>query len=141
MKFTPKTEKEILYEGLIPDKTVCDFEVVAATDAISKASGAEMIALKLKVFHNEGFKLVDDYLVAAMARKVRHFCEMAKLVDVYEGGTLTAEHCKGVCGKVTIAIEDKEDGYPPKNKVGDYYVPKKAAAPAAAAPSTDDVPF
>lgn len=153
MKFQPKSEKELAEANLIPAKTICDFEVIEAKDTVSKTSNAEMIAIKLKVFYNDGFKLVNDYLLEAMASKLRHFCEASGLMKEYADGSLRAEHCLGACGKLKVAIEDKNDGYQPKNKVGDYVVPagkkvlvsSQVVAPANADPSDNgwdsDVPF
>lgn len=147
MQFAPKTDKEINEANLIPHKTVCDFEIIKAENTRSKKSGAEMITLQVKVFHGEGFRLVNDYLMEAMAAKLRHFCEAGNLMRYYEGGTLRAEHCVGICGKAKIKLVEAGD-YPAKNDIADYVVPVKekvlSGTPGSKTdqrPEDDDVPF
>lgn len=111
-------------DRLIPKKTVCDFEVVRALDERSKA-GSDMVHLTLKVFYNEGWRLVDDYLLDAMPAKLRHFCERPALSAKYAAGAVTANDCLAITGKVRIGVEDKQDGYLPKNKVQDYLPEEK----------------
>lgn len=144
MQFKPRSESEINEAGLIPHKTICDFEIIKAQDTTSK-NGAQMIAIKLKVFYNEGFKLVDDYLLESMPAKLRHFCEGSGLLKQYELGTLCAEDCRAICGKVKIKVEPAGD-YPAKNSVQDYVVKEKAKVLAGTSAPIDkvedsDVPF
>lgn len=150
MQFQPRSEKEINEANLIPDKTTCDFEVLDAKNEKSK-KGNDMIHLKLKVFYGDGWRMVDDYLLEAMAAKLRHFCEGTALLAVYNAGNLTAEDCVGQCGKVKIRLKAATDDFSAKNEVIDYVVKekdqvlKKASNPEAATstptPEDDDVPF
>lgn len=130
MKITPKSQEEIDLEGLL-EKGVYDFEVIKSEDKVSK-KGNEMIHVRLKVFHNNGFQFVDDYLMEAMSYKLRHFCETTNLLDKYESGELTADDCAGSSGKVKIDIEPSGE-FPAKNVAKDYGE-KKKADPAAKGP-------
>lgn len=130
MNFTPKSEQEINEENLIPDKTVCDFEILEAKDTKSKKNGADMIELKVKVFHGEGFKIMSDWLLEAMAAKLRHFCEATNLMKEYQDGSLKATHCHGVCGKLKVKLEPAGE-YKAKNSVRDYVVAERAKVLAA----------
>lgn len=148
MRFTPKTEKEIAEENLLP-KGEYDYEVTEAADTKSKA-GNEMIALKLRIYHGEGGgRIVNDYLMEAMPGKLRNFCAQHALLDRYESGTLNAADCEGRSGRVFIKIEkDKSGQYADKNAVAGYPAPKAGEAQREAAPAgggfsvtDDDVPF
>lgn len=138
MKFTSKTEDQIMRESLL-EAGDYDFEVIEAKDTVSKKSGKEMIALNLKVFRPDGgFVYVRDYLLEAMAFKLIHFCRTAGLGDAYKNGELTADACNGRAGKVRLIIEE-QPGYSPRNAVKDYVAPKDGeAAPTAAAPVAQD---
>lgn len=152
MNFQPKTAEEIkaveakrAEQFLIPNKTECDFEVVEATDETSRA-GNGMIHVKLHVFHGNGYKIIDDYLLGAMEAKLRHFCETTGMLTKYEAGTLAAADCKGRGGKVVIRVEKAKGDYPAKNVVRDYVQDKEAAqlSPNTAFTETagdPDVPF
>lgn len=120
MQFTPKTEAEIQEEGLLPAGTY-DFQVTEAEDTISK-KGSEMIALKLKVFDsNGGHRIIRDWLLEAMAFKLRHFCEATGLLKQYESGNLDALSMDGATGKVEIIVKD-DPTYGKQNSVKDYVV-------------------
>ena len=146
MKFDPKSDKEIAEENLLP-KGEYDYEVAEATESRSK-SGNDMITLQLHVFHGEGYRIVTDYLLGAMAGKLKHFCDQHGLEREYKAGTLSAQDCEGRGGKALLGIEkDKTGNYPDKNKVLDYPVKKRELAAVSAAPANglaitdDDVPF
>ena len=51
MSYTPKSEEQLIREGLMPDGTY-DFEVVETDDKPSKA-GNTMLTLKLHVFDDD----------------------------------------------------------------------------------------
>ena len=127
MKFQPKTEHEIKMASL-REPGVYDFTVNDASDEISK-KGADMIKVTLGVFDANGHEFtLTDYLMEAMAFKLRHFSYAAGLGDAYEAGTLLASNMIGKSGKVKIVIkEDKTGAYPPKNEVKDYVVPDEKA--------------
>lgn len=131
MRFTPKTQEELDFENLLP-KGEYDFEVVKAEDAVSK-KGNEMIKVNLKVFHGEGFQFVTDYLMEAMAYKLRHFFETIGMIDAYNAGSVQAADLVGACGKVRIDIEPASGEYAAKNTVKDYgsKAAKKAEKDAA----------
>ena len=139
MKFTPKSQEELDFENLLP-KGEYDFEVVKAEDAVSK-KGNEMIKVNLKVFHGEGFQFVTDYLMEAMAYKLRHFFETVGMIDAYNAGSVQSADLVGVCGKVRIDIEPErtveKNGvsttFAAKNTVKDYgsKAAKKAEKEAA----------
>lgn len=147
MNVTPKSaadiaraEKERAEAMLIPNKTECDFEVMEARDETSKA-GNEMIHLKLHVFHGQGYKILDDYLLDAMEAKLRHFCEATGLLSRYEAGQLKALDCVSRCGKVIVRVKKADKDYPAKNEVRDYVVEDSARAEPPApdpAPAKED---
>ncbi len=124
MKFTPKSKEELAQAGLLPDG-IYDFEVLVAEDTISK-SGNDMLKLKLKVWGNDSREvIVFDYLLEAMAFKLRHFAEETGLIAKYESGELHDYDCVGRSGKVNLIVQASQVGsngnsYPPKNAVKDY---------------------
>jgi len=143
MRFTPKTQEEIDFENLLP-KGEYDFEVVKAEDAVSK-KGNEMIKVNLKVFHGEGFQFVTDYLMEAMAYKLRHFFETVGMIDAYNAGSVQSADLVGACGKVRIDIEPASGEYAAKNTVKDYgskaakKTEKDAAKPTFIKEAEDDL--
>jgi hypothetical protein len=141
MKFTPKSDKEIEEDGLLPKGTY-DYEIIEATDKTSK-SGNDMIELKLLFFHGEsGSRTIRDYLLEAMAGKLKHFCVSHRLIREYDNGTLRAEACVGLSGRALVGIEkDKSGKYPDKNTVLDYVVTKVTAPAAPNGITNEDVPF
>lgn len=127
-----------------------DFEVIKAERAISgdksKTPGTEFIKLNLKIYADDGAcKFVNGILHPAMEAQVRHFCAAGGIIDKYETGSLTADDCVGVSGRVKIKIKPAEGNFPEKNEVADYIVPKAreeaAAVALPATPEDDDVPF
>jgi hypothetical protein len=142
MQFTPKTEKELAEEGLLKTDNY-DFEVLNAENAISQ-KGNPMIKLKLNVFGPDGRGVhIFDYLMEAMAFKLRHFCDGAGLIEKYESGKLDAADCVGRTGKAFIRIESDKNGvYPDKNVVKDYWKKEQIEKGTAAdVTSQDDIPF
>jgi hypothetical protein len=144
MQFTPKTEKEIQEEGLLPEG-VYDFEVVKAEEKTSKA-GNQMIELSLHVFDASGKTVfVRDFLMESLAYKLRHCADACGLIEGYESGALIDKDFVGKCGKVKIVIQkDKEGKYPDKNVVRDYIKREGAAnnnTTPAAALEGDGIPF
>lgn len=140
MKFTPKSDKEIAEENLLP-KGEYDYEVIEAADKTS-SKGNEMIELKLRFFHGEsGTRVFKDYLLEQMAGKLKHFCVSHNLQQKYDAGTLRADDCLGLSGRATVGIKkDKTGQYSDANTVFDYVVAK--GSPTAGQSITDeDVPF
>jgi hypothetical protein len=151
MRVNPKTEEEIQLMSLMAPG-VYDFEVVDAKEKVSK-SGNEMIELTLTVWDINGKPhTIYDYLLDAMAYKVRHFAEAANLLDKYLAGSINADDCRCVSAKVEIIIQkggEKFGGgtYPDKNSVKDYIVKKGnfSVVPSikeiAQDTFNDDIPF
>lgn len=147
MKFQPKSEEEIKSMGLIDEGTY-PFEVLEAKESKSK-SGNDMIEMKLKIWDHQGReRICFDYLLEAMAYKLRHFCEAANILDKYEAGQLTALDCVGKQGYLELTIQagkQKPDGgyYPDKNSVKDYLKEKPSAESGAPVDDfeQDSIPF
>lgn len=119
MKFEPKSESEIASDSLLA-AGVYPFEVMVATDEISKA-GNEMIKLKLCVYADDGDTAhIYDYLMEKVAYKLRHFADAAGMLISYDHGELTAAQCAGKSGYCKIVIDNKDPSYLPKNVVKDY---------------------
>mgnify|MGYP003527094276 CR=1 FL=1 len=155
MKFAPKTEDEIRKEqekrGAWPPG-VYDAEIVSAVEKLSKA-GNDMIEMTLQVYHPDdgATRQVFDWLLEAMAYKLRHCCEAAGLADAYEGGSLEAWQLEGKSVKVKLGIDPKAEIK--RNRDVDYVVstdaqhgrptPTRAATAASkpADPFGDDIPF
>ena len=132
MRTTAKTEKEIAEENLWKPG-VCDFEVLEAEDTISKASGAEMIKLKVKIFNEDGeSQILFDYLLDSMAAKLRHAAAAFGLLGRYEAGGFEAFECVGKTGRCKVSVQkDKTGQFPDKNGIADYILPEKQERPAA----------
>ena len=141
MNFTPKSDKEIAEENLLP-KGEYDYQVIEALDQYSK-SGNEMINLKLRFFHGEnGTRVFRDYLLEAMPGKLKHFCASHDLQSKYDAGTLCAEDCVGLTGRAVVGIKkDKTGQYSDANTVFDYVVAKGATTAATPSAADDDCPF
>jgi hypothetical protein len=148
MQFEPKTEDELSVGMLLPDG-VYDFEVVDAAERLSKKGNAMMV-VNLMVYAQDGStRYVRDYLMEAIAYKLRHFCAATGLLGAYNDGVLTSDMCAGRAGKVKIVTET-QDGFAPRNAVKDYIVPDAGSVPSRppAAPATahtvhaeDEIPF
>ena len=142
MRYTPKTEKQIAEEKLLP-KGQYPFQISGAIDKTSK-SGNEMIELTIRVYKPDGaFMLVNDYLLESMAYKVRHAAVACGLEKEYDTGELPASLFIGKEGVLELTIQSDKNGvYADKNAVKDYVVPKdgdvKTQAPKSKIPPTDD---
>lgn len=138
MRFQAKTEKEIQEEKLIPEGDY-DFTVVRAEEAVSK-KGNPMLKITLGVYMSNGTqRLVNDYLMEAVAYKLRHFCDSVGVLKDYEAGCVNAPDLEGRSGKVRLIIKEQKD-FPDKNEVKDYLIdatPTEAKQPAS---SDDDMP-
>lgn len=153
MKFDPKTDKELELMEIVPEG-LYPCEVADAKDKVSR-SGNEMIELKLKLWDEMGReRLVFDYLLPQMAKKLKHFAVASGMLDKYDHGSISAMDCIGKSITAEIGIQegqDKPDGsgkYPAKNAVKDYMIatPQDMAAKRAsqAAPVdqfNDSIPF
>jgi hypothetical protein len=125
VRFQPKSAAEIKAESSNRTNTLWprgtyDFEVVNATDEVSKA-GNEMIKLQLRVFDASGStQMVWDYLLSSIAEKLMHAAEAFGLTSQYDAGELDASDFEGKAGQVILYIQKGKDGYPDKNAVADY---------------------
>lgn len=138
MPYTPKTEEDLIKESLYPDGDY-DFEVIGTQDTVSK-SGNDMYVLKLKVFNDDDYTLLTDYIAFGSnfgERKFRHAADTCGLLDVYSTGNLKADDFLKKCGKVKIKIQEGSAQYPnPKNVVVDYI--KHDSVVTAASPKVED---
>jgi hypothetical protein len=158
MRFTPKTDEQIKAEQDaalgIWEAGWYDFEIGDGLETTSKA-GNDMIELSISVYDQAGNrKSLKDYLVEAMAFKLKRCCEACGLLDRYQRGDLRGEMFNGKTGRLRLGIEKgkpNNDGsgnnYPDKNRIEEYEKPKPGTARAAsrqAVPSgdlNDEVPF
>jgi hypothetical protein len=128
MKFAPKTELELDSMSLL-EPGIYPFQVTSASNEISK-SGNDMIKLTLTIWGKDGsMHFIFDYLLEAMAYKLRHFCESTNLLSKYEAGELYPGDCLDVQGNLEIIIQEgkeRPDGskYMSRNSVKDYVVKK-----------------
>lgn len=143
MQFTPKTEEELDMEGLLT-KGEYDFEVIEASNEVSKKNNP-MIKLLVKVYDNAGgHSQVFDYLLEAFGHKLRHFCDATGLLDKYQSGNLDAFLCLNKTGRCVVGIKKADGQYKAKNEITDYVLSNapriKAGAPLSdgAPPHTDD---
>jgi hypothetical protein len=131
MRVTPRTEAQLQTINLLP-QGIYDFMVVGVSDKPSKA-GNEMITLTLKVWDETGKEHeIKDYLLDALAYKVRHFAEATGLLDKYNAGNIDHNDCMGKTGRVEIIIQEgqlKDDGsrHANRNSVKDYILSKDKA--------------
>lgn len=151
MKFTPKSEQELLSMHLIKPG-IYPFSVIGAEDAISARSGKEMIKLTMTVWDDEQHAhTIRDYLLEAMQMKLLHFMNVTGLKENYEAGTLLSSDCINKSGYVEIDIQDGQKrpeggNYPAKNSIKDYVVKPTSEAKETVVKSdleelNDDVPF
>ena len=133
MKVTPRTENQLQTANLLP-QGIYDFMVVGVSDKPSKA-GNEMITLTLKIWDETGKEHeIKDYLLDALAYKVRHFAEATDLLDKYNAGSIDHNDCMGKTGRVEIIIQEgqlKDDGsrHSNRNSVKDYILSKDKVMP------------
>ncbi len=124
MKVTPHSEEELQTMRLMPEG-VYPFEVMDCLDMVSK-NGNEMIKLILAVYDNDNRKhIINDFLLDAMAFKVRHFCEKVGIIDLYDMGQVAAKDCYAKSGYVKVGVDTGRENpnggsYPPKNTIKDY---------------------
>jgi hypothetical protein len=148
MDFTPKDEKDLIQFELLPDNTVCDFDVLSSEDKRSK-NGNDMIEINVGIYVEGKIRQrIFDYLLPLMEAKLRHFCDTTGLLTEYESGTLTAVMCRGRSGKCRIGIQkDKNGEYPDKNIIKDYVcrpaksLNKETKTVYKGRPDDDDIPF
>lgn len=148
MSYTPKTEEQLIREGLLTDG-IYDCGVSDADDAPSK-KGNPMFTLKLHVFDEDGSpRILYDYIALGNnfgERKLRHAADAFGLLDIYNTGALIASDFKNKTGKVSLKTQEGDEKYPnPKNIVHDYvkredHEPEKSV-PASEILADDGIPF
>lgn len=121
--YQPKTEEQIAKEGLLPE-AIYEAEIIESEAKTSK-SGNEMIALKVKVFDEEGGQhIVFDYIVFGNnfgERKFRHAAVACNLLDKYTAGKLEADDFVNTMCRVEVKQQKGTTEYPnPKNIIFDY---------------------
>jgi hypothetical protein len=133
MRFEPKSEEELKSVVLAPG--VYDGEVLKAEEKTSK-KGNDMIVLTLKFYGaGDDATVVNDYLLDSMPKKLRHFCEAAGILDLYESGEFQADDCQGRSVKARLKVDRDPSGqYEDKNAVADYVVDKPVSPPQPAIP-------
>ncbi len=118
MRFTPKSEKQLNEEKLLPEGDY-PFEISGAENATSK-KGNPMIKITVRVYKPDGqFILVTDYLMEAMLYKLLHCCQACGLEEQYNTGLLEPEMFVGKTGMLKLKV-DPEGEYPAKNSIKDY---------------------
>lgn len=127
MRFTPKSEAELSTPtGFEPFPAgEYPFEVLEATEEISKSSGNPMVKLNIAIFNDEGRKrFVYDYLVGSERAlfKVRGFAEAAGMLDSYERGEMMPEDMVGRTGKCRVVVDNNPE-FGAKNKIAAYVKP------------------
>lgn len=142
MQFTPKSEKQLKEEMLIP-KGDYPFTVDDAEETTSKEKGNPMFAVKLKVELPDGkTRIVRDWLMvgtASMEYKLRHFCAATGLLDKWNAGKIEASDMYRAQGIVSIIQKDDGGDFGLQNKVKDYVVPEDGAEGADLATNTAKV--
>jgi hypothetical protein len=142
VKFTPKSneqlEKEAAERGPFRPG-IYDFEFTDATDDISKA-GNDMLVVTLKVYNDQGeTRKVKDWLLGAMAHKLKHACETCGLGPQYERGEVESFDFLNRSGKVKLGVKDNF------NNVVDYVVqgntPTKRPVANKQVDDSDAIPF
>jgi hypothetical protein len=142
MKFTPKTEEELNEIKLVPEGKY-SFEVLNAEPMISKG-GNEMIKLTLGIWDKEGqIHTIFDYLLEAMAYKLKHFCDAIGLSDKYKEGSIEPFDLIAKLGTLNLIIQKGKDNpnggkYPDKNSVRDYIIDSVSIKEDTL---NDDLPF
>lgn len=120
MKVAPKTEKEIVELNLLP-KGWYPFTIAKAEEKLSK-KGNEMIEVNLKVYRDNGFSFVRDWLMDTDlgAGKLRHCAETCGVLKDYESGELDADSLIEKEGYVKIGVQKGQNGYADQNNILDY---------------------
>lgn len=125
MRFAPKSDTEIEMERAKATGVwlsgIYDFEITNAEDKIS-SKGNEMLVLTVAIFDKDGDrKHVTDYLLEAIAHKLKHAALACGLTAKYDLGTLVAMDFIGCTGRLRLGIEtDRTGNFPDKNRILDY---------------------
>lgn len=128
MRINKPLSQDELKQGDLMENGIYDFQVIKATEKISK-SGNEMIELQLKVWESNGReRFIFDYLLEQLEYKIGHFAECVGLYPKYQDGMLSAHDCEGKSGQCKIYIQKGKDGYSDKNAIADYILDSDAQA-------------
>jgi hypothetical protein len=101
----------------------------------------EYIKLNVQVFMDDRTRFVNGVLHPKMEAQLRHFCVVGKLMDKYDSGTLDAEDCVGVSGRLKLRVKEADGNFPAKNEIQDFIVPKEKPVDSPTPNAGDDVPF
>lgn len=154
MRVTPKTDEElsnVWNAGWYPAT------IENAVEATS-SKGAEMLVVTVRSYDNDSgrSKEIKDYIVDAVAYKVKHICEACGVLSDYERGVVDPQKLVSVNVEVKLGIsQDKTGQFPDKNQITDYReaskaqpvsskpvgVPVQQQRQAAKAAPTEDCPF
>lgn len=151
MQYTPKSEKQIIEENLWP-VGIYGFEINESVEKQSKTSGKDMFALKITLSNDEGrTKIIDDYLLEAIAYKLRHCAVACGLENEYDTVSLKDYMFTGKTGLLKLGIQKNKTGqYPDKNVISDYITEKDAPPASPRTPKVladtkddfdDEIPF
>jgi hypothetical protein len=122
MNFEAMTQKEIDDNRLLP-KGDYDFEVIDAWETRSSA-GNDMIELQVRISANGHSRTLADYLLAQRPEKLLHCTQACGIEDRYNAGQVADNDFKGKRGRLRLGVERARQGYPPRNVIADYIVPK-----------------
>jgi hypothetical protein len=134
MHFTPRSEKEIAADYLLPAGNY-RFEIlpratlgkrdVETGDTVSK-NGDDMIALVVKVYNAQGGgRVVLDYLLGRYPKKLRQAAIACDLLNEYATGSISGASFVGRTGMLKLTVEkDKTGEYADKNAVAAYLPPQ-----------------
>lgn len=122
MKFMPINREELQRSGNNLTEGDVDFEIVKASDEISKTNN-EMIKLTLKCFGpNKTSGFIFDYISSTAQWKICQFLDSIGLSKKYESGNIDADSLVGMSGKAKLVLDKKSDR--PQIKIQEYYPSK-----------------
>lgn len=153
MKFTPKSTAEYEAEAqarreeyLWRDGTICDFEVLVATE--KQGDYGPYIDANIKVFRNDGKTQDITTFFSDSNGLLRSFCEATGLEERFEAGQVDDADLYYKTGKCRLGIKTgkkKDDGsrWPPRNRIDAFLKPSgKLATKAVTETELDDeIPF
>lgn len=151
MQYEYKTPEELEAERPQLKEGVADFEIVNATDDISKSSGNPMIKLVVKVWDVEGKQgNLFDYLVPHVPFKIKQVCDAIGRPEWYAANfdlrpdMLIGKSGSCVLGKERKSKDPKYANREPRIIISSYTSadePKKEAPTADNNFEDDDIPF
>ena len=119
MKFNPIREQANVEQELWENGQY-EFEIIDATEKVSR-SGNEMIELRVRISRPDGAsRTISDYLLAKQIGKLRNASAACGLLDKYQTGELSDENFVGKRGRLKLAVEKSNNGYPDHNVVAYY---------------------